>query len=170
MKFHRSVKADFNRVELGKGLRALFTRQRDKCESGEVDELLFLLNEQVVDLDVPELRLRELVGQRADKLERLGPRGVMALGQEIYFNVPDGGQPDQKARTVLSCLIAITIEADAAVFVKPARATRPQHVAVRLATLPITTLSFLQSMQDAGMLTPRLINQTVWDQASQESA
>lgn len=132
--------------------------------------MLFLLNEQVVDLDVPELRLRELVGQRADKLERLGPRGVMALGQEIYFNLPDGVQPDEKARTVLSCLIAITIEADAAVFVKPPRATRPQHVAVRLATLQITTLSFLQSMQDAGMLTPRLINQTVWDRADQESA
>ncbi len=128
--------------------------------------MLFLLNEQVLDLGLPELTLRELVGARADKLGKLGPRAVMALGQDIYFNLPAGAQPDEKARTVLACLIAMTIEADAAVFVKAPRAVKPQQVAVRLATLPITTLSFLESMQAADMLSATLINQTVWEQAA----
>lgn len=128
--------------------------------------MLFLLNEQVLDLGAPELRLRELMGARAAQMERLAPRAVTELGQDIYFNVPDGTAPDMKARTVLSCLIAMTIEADAAVFVKPPRAANPQQVAVRMATLPITTLSFLESMQEAGELTAKLINQTVWQQAA----
>lgn len=128
--------------------------------------MLFLLNDEVLDLGSPEMRLRELMGVRAPELERLGPRAVTSLGQDIYFNLPDGAKPDMKARTTLACLIAITIEADAAVFVKPARAVNPQQVAVRMATLPITTLSFLESMQEANMLTARLINQTVWEQAA----
>lgn len=131
--------------------------------------MLFLLNQQVLDLDVPELTLRNRVPARAAELERLSPRAVMKLGQDMYFNLPDGARPDERASTVLACLIALKIEADAAVFVRPPRARSVDDVAIRFASLPITTLSFLESMQEAGQLTPRLINETVWEQAAAAS-
>lgn len=132
--------------------------------------MLFLLNEQVIDLDVPAQTLRERVGERADKLEKLTARAVMSLGQDMYFNLPNGKQPDEQARTVLACLVAMKIEADAALFVRPPNAQRPEDVAIRFATLPITTLSFLSMMQEVDMLTPRMINENVWEQASEETA
>ena len=132
--------------------------------------MLFLLNEQMIDLDIPAMTLRERVGDRAGKLENMSPRAVMALGQEMYFNLPSGKAPDEQARMVLACLIAMRIEADAALFVRPPNARRPQDVAIRFATLPITTLSFLNMMQEVNMLTPRLINENVWERATQESA
>lgn len=129
--------------------------------------MLFLLNQQVLDLDVAETTLRSFAGGRAAELERMSPRAVMSLGQDIYFNLPAGAEPDDKAKKILACLIAMKIEADAAVFVRPQHARSAQDVAIRFASLPITTLSFLESMQDARMLTPKLINDSVWSQAAE---
>lgn len=128
--------------------------------------VLFLLNNEVLDLEIPEITLAQTVGNQLSKFAALESRQVVELGQDMYFKCGVGQVPDERARKTLACLLALKTEADAAIFVRPAGAELVQHVAVRFAALPMTTLCFLQSMQEAGELTARMINENVWSQAA----
>jgi hypothetical protein len=127
--------------------------------------VLFLLNEKVLDLGLPEVCLRTSAGADAPRLERLPASAVVLMGREMYFRAGPG-IPDGKARLILASLIALKSEADGALFVRGPEARRPQDVVARFVQLPITTMHYLESMQTAGSLTPAKINELVWRAAS----
>jgi hypothetical protein len=130
--------------------------------------MLFLLNETVLDL-----------GVAAETLERAGGPSLLQArlmhgvqsGQAALFAA--GGTLQGVNENILLAIaaeIAITSEANAALFVRPDRATHPAHVAVRLASVPLVTLAAILQRQQSMGPDPAFINECVWRYASQTAA
>ena len=126
--------------------------------------MLFLLNDRVLDLGPPGETLQRLAGD--DALRRLS--GPLSLAQTKAAVFQAGGvdklSDDERLRLV--CLLAITTEANAAVFVVLPGAVSAAHVASRLARVGLTTLAWLDELERAGKLTPAHINANVWAHAA----
>lgn len=129
--------------------------------------MLFLLNDEVLDIGDPVTRIGSfqdlLAGRDPFRMTR---RQVVALGQQAYFQTPAGERPPRRIREMLAHLAVLRIEADAALFVRPANAARPADVAWRFVTAPITVLSHLHRMQVLGPLGADYVNDAVWRHAA----
>lgn len=120
--------------------------------------MLFLLNDRVLDLGDPVEALRASgMGERA-----LGLREAVARGQEAAFASANftSGHPDL-ARAV-AAMVALTGEANCALFLAGSQARSAREVGVKIAAAPIATLAYLKQVQDQGPLTPALVNAEVW--------
>jgi hypothetical protein len=126
--------------------------------------MLFLINETVLDLGAPGETLQRLAGDEA--LRHLSGVKSLAEAKASFFQAKGAGGLKDDEQMRLACLLAITTEANAAVFVVPPGAVSPVQIASRLAKVGLTTLAWLDEMQKDGKLTPALINANVWAQAA----
>ncbi|MBI1339507.1 hypothetical protein GC169_04745 [bacterium] len=129
--------------------------------------MLFLLNDEVLDLGDPPTRIaeaRELI--RQSEALRMSRRETLDLAKTAYFKATVPGRPPLRLRMLISALIAVKFEADAALFVKPANARVSNDVLSRLATTPMTLLAHLYQMQRLGPLEPDYVNDAVWRHAA----
>lgn len=129
--------------------------------------MLFLLNDQVLDL------AEEVERVRAELTATRSPPSLfkaVTLGQHVMFAGYSFRLVHPSAALRVAALIAMASDANAALFVRPETARRPQDVAVRLAAAPLTTLAHLQQYQREGALTAAQANAHVWRLASGASA
>ena len=153
MKFTKSEKIKIN------------VSEREIPEAATRDSsVYFLLNKRILDIGVPAERVVELFGAETPRFLALTPRGVVKLGQDLFYSTPPGAEPSLKSQESLACLIAITIGADGALFVTPDNAQSPEDVGTRFADIDLRTLFYLHAMQASGDLTARLANEAVWSQ------
>ncbi len=125
--------------------------------------MLFLLNDTVLDLGVPADTLVRVGGPTAFRA-KLGA-GVKA-GQEAIFAAGSFSQVHGDVALRVAAEIAVTSEANAALFVRPDRARNPAQVAVRLVSAPLTTLVVIQAHQVRVGPDPAFINENVWNLAA----
>lgn len=125
--------------------------------------MLFLLNDTVLDLGVPADTLVRVGGPPAARA-RLGA-GVMA-GQEAIFAAGDFRKGHIDVALRVAAEIAVSSEANAALFVRPERARHPSQVAVRLVSAPLTTLVAIQQNEARVGVDPVFINERVWNLAA----
>lgn len=121
--------------------------------------MLFLLNDTVLDLGVPGDAFARLgrgspLGARLGHAIRAGQEAMLAAGA---FN---RAHPD--VAFAVAAEIALSSEANAALFVIPGGVKKPDEVAVRLASAPLTTLARLLAHQSRFGPDPALANQEVW--------
>lgn len=122
--------------------------------------MLFLLNETVLDLGVAAETLTRVGGPTVLRARLMS---AVQAGQAALFAA--GGsfrQVNEAVQLAIAAEIAVTSEANAALFVAPDRARHPSHVAVRLASAPLTTLASIQQHQMAVGPDPAYINDRVW--------
>ncbi len=129
--------------------------------------MLFLLNDEVLSIAEDIQRLEE-----SFRAERAAPSlfKAVTLGQQVIFA---GGSFQNVHRTAVirvAAMIAMTSEANAALFVRPDGATDPRQVGVRLAAAPLTTMARLAGFQRERPLTPAQVNAHVWSLAASASA
>ncbi len=122
--------------------------------------MLFLLNAQVLDLGAPGETLQRLAGDEA--LRRLSGSKSLADAKAAVFQAGGAEKLKDDERLRLSCLLAITTQANAAVFIVLPGAKGPAHVASRLAKVGLTTLAWLDELQKDAKVTPAIINANVW--------
>jgi hypothetical protein len=129
--------------------------------------MLFLLNDQLLDIaEEAETLTAELkAGLRTPTLYQ-----AVLLGQQVIFAATSFREVHPSVPLRVAAFIALASDANAALFVRPADAASPANVAVRLASVPLTTLSRLDQYQKAGPLSVGLINGHVWSLASGASA
>jgi hypothetical protein len=129
--------------------------------------MLFLLNNQVLDIGAETDAIRaELEGRRRQP----SLFQAVSMGQQVIFAGGSFQAVHPTAALRVAALIALASEANAALFVSPAQVRGPDDVAVRLAAVPLTTLSWLAQHQHEEALAPGLVNQHVWNLASSASA
>lgn len=121
--------------------------------------MLFLLNDTVLDLGLPgETFARAGGGQPT--AARLG-HGVRA-GQEALFAAGSFAHAHADLAFAIAAEIALSSEANAALFVRPPTARSVNDVAVRLASVPLTTLARLMGHQTRYGADPAFANAQVW--------
>ena len=86
--------------------------------------------------------------------------------QTAIMEMPNLASEAPKKAAALAWLIASRSDANAILFIAPPKCRRPQEVGFRLATVSLTTLGSLKAQQDAGRLTPGIINTSVWQSAA----
>ena len=122
--------------------------------------MLFLLNEQVLDIGVPHETLEACGVKLPARLQ--GVAEAVAAGQEAAFAGNGLTQAHENVRLTVAARLGLTGRVNCALFLCPPKARSPREVAVRLGYAPITTLAYLAKQQDAGRLSPGLINREVW--------
>jgi hypothetical protein len=124
--------------------------------------MLFLLNEMVLDIGLPGDTFAKVGGSpakaRMDHAIKTGQEALLAAG--VFTNA----HPD--VLYAIAAEIALSSEANAALFVVPPRARKAAEVAVRLASAPLTTLARLQVYQNRFGTDPAYVNQQVWSLAA----
>ncbi len=130
--------------------------------------MLFLLNDHVLDLGDASATL--LACGAGDPARLPGTRAVVALGQEAAFATHcfAHGHPD--VAVSIACMLTLTMQANCALFVCPARARSAREVAVQFAFAPLTTLAYLADAQSQAKLSPAVINAHVWRLAGRSRA
>ncbi len=122
--------------------------------------MLFLLNETVLDLGVAADTLARVGGPPALKARLMA--GVRR-GQAALFAAGGSFLPvNLDVQLAIAAEIAVSSEANAALFVAPDRARVPAHIAVRLASAPLTTLAAIHQHQSLAGPDPAFINAHVW--------
>ncbi|MCA3691757.1 MULTISPECIES: hypothetical protein [Aquidulcibacter] len=86
--------------------------------------------------------------------------------QTAIMEMPNLASEAPQKAAALAWLIASRSDANAILFIAPPKCRRPQEVGFRLATVSLTTLGSLKAQQDAGRLTPGIINTSVWQSAA----
>lgn len=89
--------------------------------------------------------------------------------QTAIMEMPNLASEAPQKAAALAWLIASRSDANAILFIAPPKCRRPQEVGFRLATVSLTTLGSLKAQQDAGRLTPGIINTSVWQSAAAQS-
>ena len=125
--------------------------------------MLFLLNDTVLDLGVPADTLMRVGGPPAIKA-RLG--AAVRVGQEAIFAAGGFAQIHVDMALRVAAEIAVSSEANAALFVRPDRCRTPAQVAVRLVSAPLTTLVIIHARQARIGPDPVFINENVWNLAA----
>ncbi|MBL8560044.1 MAG: hypothetical protein JNM47_15070 [Hyphomonadaceae bacterium] len=126
--------------------------------------MLFLLNDTVLDLGLPgETFARAGGGSPASA--RLSH--AIRAGQEALFAAGAFTRAHPDVAFAVAAEIALASEANAALFVIPGRIRRPEEVAVRLASAPLTTLARILVHQSRVGPDPAFVNQQVWTLAQQ---
>jgi len=121
--------------------------------------VLFLLNDTVLDLGLPGETFAR-VGGGAPGVARLGH--AVRAGQEAMFAAGAFTRAHPDVAFAVAAEIALASEANAALFVLPGRVKRPEEVAVRLASAPLTTLVRILAHQNRVGPDPVFVNQQVW--------
>jgi hypothetical protein len=121
--------------------------------------MLVLLNQEIIDVGDPMEGLRDcgVIDMRPPSIAK-----IVALGQDAAYAAAGLEHAHIGIRRTMACFLALTGEANCALFLCPPKAKSPRDVAVRLAFAPITTLVFLLSAQETGKLNASMINQQVW--------
>jgi hypothetical protein len=124
----------------------------------------FLLNNQLLDIgaDVEDL------AAEAARERRPTPSLYKAvqIGQRLLYSSGafEAARPSIVRR--MCATIALASEANAALFVIALNAQSARDVAVRLGSMPLTTVAYLYRLQERGPLTPGVINRDVWGQVA----
>jgi hypothetical protein len=129
--------------------------------------MLFLLNDQVIDLGDPGTTISE-------KLSKLTPlpaaqitgQVAIQLGKALYFACQAGQRPNSDAQEALAALLLDRTEANALLIVRPPNANSLAEVQTRLANVDLPVLAHLHELQKRAPLTPALVNNCVWAQAA----
>ncbi|MEP7210351.1 MAG: hypothetical protein ABI740_05895 [Alphaproteobacteria bacterium] len=128
--------------------------------------MLFLLNDEVLDIGDPENTLVDTLGVIGVRHERLSARDVIEMAQQIYFRTGRGRDPTRNVRLAIASLCALKLEADAAMFIVPPDARTPDDVKFNSREAPLTMLAQMFAIQSAGGITPPLMKQTIWRSAA----
>ncbi len=128
--------------------------------------MLFLMNDRVLDIGEPDLCLIDIVGSAGLAHDRVSAQDVVEIARQMWFRAGPGREPAQKVRLAIAALVAMKLEADAAMFVVPREARGPRDVLVKFASAPLTVLAHLQAMQTAGTLPPHLVEDVFWKSAA----
>jgi hypothetical protein len=121
--------------------------------------MLFLMNDRVLDLDLGRFKAPLSAG----RFESLSLAFVIKLGQELYADAPllHLDEPDRAER--LALLIAMKApEVNAALFVAPSQACRPDQVTSRLASLSLEVMAGLYMRHRDGGLNVLTADREVW--------
>lgn len=130
--------------------------------------MLFLMNDSVIDIGDPEMSLIDAVGVIGLRHDRLSARDVVEMGRQVWFKAR--GEPSAAVQRAIAALIAMKLEADAALFIVPPDARGPADVKTRFASASTTLIAQMYARQNIGALTPREINEAIWAQASSQAA
>jgi hypothetical protein len=121
--------------------------------------MLVLLNQAVIDVGDPLDMLQAL---RVSDLRTPSMAKLQRMGQDAAFAGKGLERAHEAVLRTLASYIALNGQANCALFVCPDRAKSAREVAVRFGLAPITTMAMLLSEQQAGRLTPAIINHYVW--------
>jgi hypothetical protein len=123
--------------------------------------MFFLLNDRVLTIaGGPEIVTR--AGLPAHAVTRFStPEVILAIQTAIMGN-PAFALTNPTEAAALTWLLASRTQANAGLFIGPAKCRKPQDVGFRLASVSLTTLGTLKSMQDQGKLNPAIVNASVW--------
>ncbi len=124
--------------------------------------MLFLLNDTVLDLGLPADTFARVGGGSPAKARM---DHAIRTGQEALFSAGSFANAHPDVAFAIATEIALSSEANAALFVVPMRARKPVEVAVRLASAPLTTLARLLVYQNRFGCDPAFVNQQVWNLA-----
>lgn len=130
--------------------------------------MLFLLNDRVLDLGDPAETLLALGA--GDPARLPGTRAIIAMGQDAAFSTDSFATGHPNLWRGVACQIALAMQANCALFVAPPRARSAREVGVQFAFAPLTTLAFLESLQQGERLSPALVNAHVWRLAGRAGA
>ncbi len=122
--------------------------------------MLFLLNQEVLDIGDPIETL--VAGGIADVMHLPSIPKLVSLGQDAAFAAQGMEHAHVGIRRTLAAMLSMSGQVNCALFLPPAQARSARDVAVRLGVAPITTLAFLFTAQESGVLTAALINHHVW--------
>lgn len=120
--------------------------------------MLFLLNDTVLNLGLPGETFARTGGSPTSA--RLGH--AIRAGQEALFAAGAFTLAHPDVAFAVAAEIALASEANAALFVIQGRIRRPEEVAVRLASAPLTTLARILVHQNRVGPDPAFVNQQVW--------
>lgn len=123
--------------------------------------MLFLLNQEVIDLGDPVEALQE-AGVAGDLARMPTLAKIVALGQDAAFAAQGIEQAHPGIRRTLAALLGVSGEVNCALFLTTEKTVVARDVAVRLGQAPLTTMALLLSAQQSGRLTAQLINHHVW--------
>ncbi len=130
--------------------------------------MLFLLNDRVLDLGEPAETLLRLGTADPARLPRTSQ--IVAMGQDAAFASANFSQGHPDMMLSIAAMIALTSEANCALFVAPPGARSARQVGVQFAFAPLTTMAFLKDAESKGALTPAMINAHVWRLAGRAGA
>ena len=130
--------------------------------------MLFLLNQEVIDLGDPVETLRTSGVYDVTRMPTMAR--LVALGQDAAFAGRGMEHAHVSIRRTLAALLTTVGQANCAMFLCAENARSPREVAVRLGAAPITTLAMLLTAQQNGTLTAAMINHHVWRVASSVAA
>lgn len=123
---------------------------------------MFLLNDTVLDLGLPGDTFAR-AGGGSPVAARLGH--AIRAGQEAMFAAGAFTRAHPNVAFSVAAEIALASEANAALFVIPGRIRKPEEVAVRLASAPLTTLARILAHQNRVGPDPAFVNEQVWNLA-----
>lgn len=124
--------------------------------------MLFLLNNQLLDVSA---EVEDLAAEAARE-RRLTPSLYKAvqIGQRLLYAAGSFEEANPSIVKRMAATIALSSEANAALFVTALNAVSARDVAVRLGSMPLTTIAYLHRLQQSGPLTAGVINRDVWGQ------
>lgn len=124
--------------------------------------MLFLLNSQVLDIHeaIETLSVEAAVERRATP----SLFSAVQLAQRAMFSAGSFEKADPAVVRRIAATIALSSEANVALFVVALNARSWRDVATRLASAPLTTMAHLWRLQKHGPLSAGVINRDVWNQ------
>jgi hypothetical protein len=124
--------------------------------------MLFLLNAQVLNVQAE----MEALSIEAAEERRSTPSlfSAVQLAQRVIFAAGGFEKADPLAVRRIAATIALSSEANTALFVPALNARTWRDVATRLGSAPLTTMAHLWRLQEKGPLSAGVINRDVWNQ------
>jgi hypothetical protein len=124
--------------------------------------MLFLLNSQVLNIqaDVEALSLEAAEARRATP----SLFSAVQLAQRVIFSAGAFEKADPAIVRRIAATIALSSEANVALFVVALNARSSRDVATRLGSAPLTTMAYLWRLQARGPISAGVINRDVWSQ------
>ncbi|MBB35144.1 MAG: hypothetical protein CME88_07725 [Hirschia sp.] len=128
--------------------------------------MLFLINDKVIDVGDAAATAAKL-GHLISNVPSFQLTAVEAveIGRELFFQADDV-RPRLELLIALAALLGDKTDANAALFVRPAKARSRTDVQFRIVDAPITTLAYLMQLQKEGALPPKVINESIWEHAA----
>ncbi len=122
--------------------------------------MLFLLNDEVLDIGDPEDTLIDTLGVSGVRHERPSGRDVVEMAQQVHFRTPRGRDPIRNVRFAIASLASLKL--DAAILVSPAGAGPAPDVQKRFSSVPLTMLAHKYAIQEADGAAPSRMHEAIW--------
>jgi hypothetical protein len=124
--------------------------------------MYFLLNNQLLEIAA---EVEDLASEAARE-RRPTPTLYKAvqIGQRLLYSAGSFEAASPAIVRGMCAAIALASEANAALFVTALNAKSARDVAVRLGSMPLTTVAYLHRLQERAPLTAGVINRDVWGQ------